>query len=769
MRHWLPAFAILAIALSPVKAQLPSFGDVPIEINAENSRFVGGLAVAEGNVEIVYGETTIYSDYGQYNPETRDVLVTGNVRFYRDGKVMICERAVYNLETKQLRTSDVRADFYPMKFAADSMLSIGSGNYKANDAIFTTSDSSKPDYTLHAKSVRIYPKDRIVMSNVTVYVGKVPVFWYPYLYQSLKKDQSFSYSPGYTSIWGVYVLTQATFPISENVTGQVRLDLRSLRGVAGGFNLDFKYGKDNRDWGRFQSYYVDDLNPSINKTGFARQPIDPSRYRFTFQHRLFVTDDIYANINVNILSDVKFLQDFFPHEFRIDPQPDNAISLTKLSENYTLTGVVRGQINDFYGVTERLPEVSLDVKRHAIFNSPIFYEGETSAGLLRRTFAANTGFPNYSATRLDTFHQFLLPQTYFDWLSFIPRAGGRLTYYSESGGLNIQSKNFNQTLGILDLSVPGEVPHLKGTVTRSLSPQGPLVRPVFEAGAESSFKLSRAYEAVQSRAWGLDGLRHVVQPYTDFSYVLTNKNPSQILQFDRLNPSDQLPPLDFPQFTPIDSIGNWTKLRLGVRNNFETRRDNRTFNWLAIDTYLDWNINQPAFMSAYFDEGTFSNVINKIRFNPLPWVNFQFVAQLPLLNSGFTEFNSDLNFLASDSLSFTIGQRYIRNNPFFQDSNLLTFGTYLRINDNWGFSVREQYEVHDHILETQRYELHRDLSSWIASLGFLFGNNHRAGANNSTKGSSEFGFMLTFTLKDLPQVNIPIGQNPNSGSSVKGQ
>ena len=62
--------------------------------------------------------------------------------------------------------------------------------------------------------------------------------------------------------------------------------------------------------------------------------------------------------------------------------------------------------------------------------------------------------------------------------------------------------------------------------------EGPLTRPVFDAGIESSFKLSRAYENAQSRAWGLDGLRHVIQPYTDFSYVLTGKNPSQILQFD---------------------------------------------------------------------------------------------------------------------------------------------------------------------------------------------------------------------------------------------
>src|SRR5205823_5755839 len=156
MKKWLIVLALLVLTPSFAKAQFGSFGDIPIEINSESTQFIGGIAVAEHNVVIRYGTTTIYCDYAQYDSETRDVLVKGNVRIYRDGRAFVGERALYNLETKVLRAADFRGDFYPFKFAADTLSSLGDNAFQARDGIFTTSDSSKPDYYIKAKSVRIY-------------------------------------------------------------------------------------------------------------------------------------------------------------------------------------------------------------------------------------------------------------------------------------------------------------------------------------------------------------------------------------------------------------------------------------------------------------------------------------------------------------------------------------------------------------------------------------------------------------------------------------
>jgi LPS-assembly protein len=771
-RLLLHTLALLWLSLVGAQGQFGSFGDVPIEIDAEQTRFEAGIAVAEENVVIRYGEITIYTDYAQYNPDTRDVLVSGNVRIYREGNLFTGERAVYNLETKQLTAADFRGSFMPFNFAGDTLSTLGSNAYLVRNGVFTTSDNSKPDYHVRAKSVRIYPDDRVIFSNVKLYVGRTPVMWFPYIFQSLNEDQSFSLAPGYSSIWGAYLLTRYTFPLSERFSGTLRLDVLTKRGVGIGFDSDWEGKTTNQnEWGRFRSYYIHDSSPGTDRTrtGVEREPIDPSRYRVSLQDRTYLTEDIYSSIDINKLSDARFLEDFEPGLFRKNPNPDNAVAITKWDEDYTLTFLARAQLNEFFDFTERLPELTLDMKRRPIFGteSGVYYEGESSVGFYSRNFAENSLFEDYDTFRADTFHQFLYPKTYMGWLSLVPRVGFRATYYTDSGF-------YEEDITTRELTLADGTTVTRTNTEYGLRENGSLFRPVINAGLEASFKVSKAYEGVQSRKLGLDGLRHVVQPFANFSYVWSGEDPYDILQFDRINPSTQAPPVDFPQFNSIDAIDNWTVLRLGVRNRFQTRRDNNTFNWLEWNTFFDINIDRPDFpasisssrntrseapdssrgglvASAIADGGTFSNIYNRIRWIPLPWVAMTIDSQLPILDEGFTEVNSNVNFLLTRDVQLNFGHRYIEGHPLFIESNLLTFGGYLRLSDNWGFSFREQYEFETSTLESQRYEVHRDLSSWIGSLGVLVRDNN---------GIQDVGFVLTFTLKDLPNLRLPLSIDP---------
>ncbi len=151
MKKWL-LLSLLLLLLSPsLEAQLAApggLGEIPVYINSDETSFENGIAVAQGNVEISYKQTTIYCDYAQYDRDTGDALVKGNVRIYSEGHLFVGERAVYNFNTKELRSMNFHGDFYPFRFAADSFSTIGPNAYQGNNAILTTSDSSKPDYYL---------------------------------------------------------------------------------------------------------------------------------------------------------------------------------------------------------------------------------------------------------------------------------------------------------------------------------------------------------------------------------------------------------------------------------------------------------------------------------------------------------------------------------------------------------------------------------------------------------------------------------------------
>ena len=732
------------------------FGDIPIDIAAERLDASGTLTTASGNVQIIYGATTIFADEAQYDPTTRDVIATGNVRIYRDGQLVTAERAVYNLETKDIMSASVSGENFPYLFSGNSFQnSPGTNGYLVKGGVFTTSDSLLPDWSLRARRIRMYPNESVTLYDVDIYIGETPVLRLPYLYQSLNRENSFSITPGFRSVWGGYLLTTYTFPLTDKIGATLRLDYLSKRGAAVGLNTHWEPKESGgKNWGRFTAYGLHDSNPDVNKTALAREAISSGRYRVSLQARQYLTDDIYASVNINKLSDTRFLQDFYEGEFLRNPHPDNALSITKFADDYTVTLLARKQVNEFFDGTERLPELAFDMTRQPVLGSKAFYEGQTSVGAYRRNFAKGSAFPDLSYTRVDSFHQFLFPHTYLGWLSVVPRVGVRGTWYSESGSTQ-------QVAPVTPFELSSATAkNADGTINRLLK-TGSVFRPVFNAGVETSFKASRAYESVQNRAWGLDGMRHIIQPYVNLSYVATDSDGKQLFQIDRLQRSSQLPGIDFPTFNSTDAISNWNIARIGARNRLQTRRDDSTFNWLEMDSFLDFRFQNPNYGSLDPDPGKYSNFVNRLRWNPVPWATLSVDSQVPLLDTGFTEVNTDLYFMPSDRVSFNIGHRYLSSNILVQDSSLLNIGAHYRVNDNWAVSARGSYEFRDHIFESQSYEIHRDLTSWIASVGFVARNN-----GTSSKAQNDYGVTLSFTLKDLPNVRLPLNVNPGLGGNT---
>ncbi len=485
MRKLLPLiFLVFASARAAMAETPPTPGNLPVEINSTGeTTYENGIATARDNVSIHVGDTDIYADHATYNSATHDVEVEGNVRMYRGTHFYIGESGTYNVDTKEIHARNMRGDYPPYFIAGEDIAVLSDNETVVKNGSFTTDDTADPSFHLRAKTVRIYENDRVIFQNVSFYIGKIPIFWWPYLYQSLDDAFSFSISPAYLSSWGPSLLTQLTFPITKEIHGRVRLDYRVRRGEALGFESDVDYGKDKESNAKLKTYFLQDQNPQLNRTTLPRGTIPGSRYRVSFQDRTYFTEnhDLYATVNVTKLSDSFVLQDFYQSEFRFDPQPDNVIALTKTDPFYTLTAITRFQANSFFDTTERLPEVTLDIKRHALFGGPIFYEGETGVADLYRNFARNSGFQDYSTFRADTFHQLTYPNTYFGWLSVVPRVGFRGTYYGET-------RDVGRTLFTPETN-PFTPDYLLVNLRQPIVDNGDTFRTAFNAGVEASFKV----------------------------------------------------------------------------------------------------------------------------------------------------------------------------------------------------------------------------------------------------------------------------------------
>lgn len=749
----LPAGAMLHAQVPGGLGAFSNFGDAPVEITADGeTRFEGGVAIAENNVQIHYGDLSIYTDYAEYNPDTRDVLLVGSIRIYTPEGVFTGQRSVFNLESRQTRALEMAGQVFPLRFRAMNIHAPSLREFRVKRAVMTTDDSSEPSFYVRSRTVRIYPDDRVIFLNSVLYVKDVPVFWFPYLYANMD-TAGFDILPGYDSRWGAYVLTSYGFPIGEgnDLIGRVRADYRTKRGFALGFDADINFGPSDRNTGKLELYHTWDQDPGLGFGGESEpeETDQENRYRVAYKQTFFVADDLYAKANISVLSDVDMLEDFFPAIYRIDPEPDNYIGLTKWSDFFTIDLLTRWQVNDFQQYTERLPEGTWEIKNHRIFGWPVFYSGQTGVGYLRRAFEDTSAFPDYESARFDTYHQFSTPALFFNWLSVVPRAGFRLTGYNRSGSFYVPDPNFPENQALAVESSPLNTP------TPYLETGSGVARPIFNFNLESSFKLSRAYETVQARWAGLDGLRHIVQPYTNLSLVYNaGISPDNILQFDRVVPSTQLLPIDFPEFTAIDSIDSWAILRLGTRQRLQTRRVDSTHDWLTLDSFFDVNFENP------YSDADVSNFFNIVTFSPVPWLNLAIRSQIPIVSEGFTEVDTRLYYTPVPQLSLGFGQAYIENNEYFANSTQTNFSAYWRINDHWAVSLYEQYAAPQNLFIYQNYMIHRDLSSWVASIGGQVRSNEG--------GPVEYGLLFMMTLKDAPQIAIPLAFDTGTDAAGPG-
>ena len=152
---WGIIFMVLAAGLADAATNISDHQPVEITSTGETT-YENGVATARDNVAIHIGETDIYGDFAQYNSRTHEVSVDGLVRIYRDLDIYIAEHGVYNIDTKQIRTSDVRTDYHPYVLSGEKVTETSANVYRVEDSTFTTADSPRPDFHLRARTVRVY-------------------------------------------------------------------------------------------------------------------------------------------------------------------------------------------------------------------------------------------------------------------------------------------------------------------------------------------------------------------------------------------------------------------------------------------------------------------------------------------------------------------------------------------------------------------------------------------------------------------------------------
>jgi LPS-assembly protein len=747
----------------------------------EKLTFSDGVHFRGANMEV-------FADNAEYVIADNKMYINGNVSIYRDGMVYRGSKAVYDTQSEMLDVNGMKSSLepkFPLYYTSQNLAASKSGGeggaqkIEGSDVDLTAHDAADPSFFLRAKDVTIYPEDRVVFKNIKVYAGDTPIFWLPYLSQPLQEEQGLLLTPGFRSNLGGFILGQYGDTIGDHSTIKYKLDGYSSRGIAVGADIQSRRYQ-GTEFGKFKFYWINDTNPTETfvNTVALRETIDPNRYRVNLQHRIYLPgpeeSNLYVDVDLNKLSDQFFYEDFFPWEFREDPQPDNMVNFVKRFEGAEVSLLTRARLNDFYGTDSRLPELAVDFTRQPLFGSGVFYNGTSSFGILRDQL----GEPDVQRLK-DRIEQVqgIVDGTVEDQDTALEKLASK-SALQEGDKLDINGANdlLSQLKGLVNetrfnrlhtynefaypISIDGKftlTPKIGGGFTNYSgvkSANRPLdsSRALVSAGLDLSTKFSKVYEGAN---WmGLDGLRHTIQPYVNWSFVSADDLGTNFRGVDRLVNSTRPRPVDVGNWTAVDSLRDWNLMRIGVANRFQTKRNGGNYSWLRTNTYFDAYADDPEF------DRDFSNLYTDVEWQPLTWTRLGMSVQLPVFggDNSFTEIASRATFMPQKSWEVSMGYRLLQDHPFFQDSNLIDLSNYWRINDKWGVSSYQRLEVEDSTLELQQYSLHRDLNSWAMALGGIIRDN---------RGETEYGLIFSMTLKQFPSLRIPIDFDPNGGAGQR--
>lgn len=159
--------------------------------------FQGGVVARVGDVEIRADKVKIFNESGE-------IYAQGDVTFERDGRKFKGSKLIYNRKKNQGVFYDANGNLQNLYVQSGKTFIAKAGkNVLLEDVFWTAPLELNPEFYFTAKKLWFYEDNQVVGISVVYYVGGVPVFYLPILFQTNLGTGILS-SYGYSSSLGHY-------------------------------------------------------------------------------------------------------------------------------------------------------------------------------------------------------------------------------------------------------------------------------------------------------------------------------------------------------------------------------------------------------------------------------------------------------------------------------------------------------------------------------------------------------------------------------------
>lgn len=250
---------------------------------------------ADGHVVIRWQKLTLLSDTATFTERDGNAVAEGKVSLTRNGDILTSRRLSVNLLTEKGEAEDASLYIRQQNFYLRGvrLAKTGPADYRLDGGSFTTCDGPDPSWHFAASQVRVTLDEYATARNAVFYLGRVPVFYTPYLIFPVKRQRQSGFlfpRIGSSTLKGFSFTLPYYWAIAPNQDATVELDLQTRRGV--GTGLEYRFLGRQEGHGVLNAYTIYDTGRSRERGTLALTGYQPVAPTLTLRSDLSLATDL---------------------------------------------------------------------------------------------------------------------------------------------------------------------------------------------------------------------------------------------------------------------------------------------------------------------------------------------------------------------------------------------------------------------------------------------------------------------------------------------
>ena len=536
-----------------------------VQYNADTIEYFAAREsiLLQGKAVLKYQDSSLEARRIDFNSRLNVMEATGDPVLEESGQRMYGNDMGYDLDSQAGVVVDGSTKYGEGYYVGQDIFKAGRDVLKVYRSAYTTCDLKTPHYSLRADRMKVYVDDKIVSGPIWLRIGEIPVFYLPFMVNSLHRHRSSgflrpNFDIGMDSREGRFIRGLGYFWATNDYTDVVlRSDFNEERNfriqLANRYKVRYLLEGDARiDVVRSLSGGANEWTFEANHAqDFSRTASFRSRLEFVSsdqaQKAINNSEDTQRFIDRKIYSTASYRQSFGGTSLSLSASRDQKLDVTSPTTNR---------------VTMTLPSLSLNFPRTSLWFGEKHRAGER--GFAERALSSIMFAPNVSAThnRAESDAQRRSTLTANSGAGFSRQQN--IGFINLTPAMNLGWRYFRVLENDVDTSLTHAKPPVPGAEDRNEMTMS------LSTGIGTKF-----YGTIYPRIGSLVGIRHTVQPVVNWGYtpkLSEHQTASQNVSWELRNSID-------------------LKLRRGEQ---ETRR-NGVFTWYLRGEYEPDSVITRAF------------------------------------------------------------------------------------------------------------------------------------------------------------------------------